>query len=415
MFVEPLIFRAMNNIRCRKSVPSFAILAAAFGLVALGAPYARAADAIIVDHTCAKLSAIPASAIKAAKSTLNIAYGHTSHGSQLTTGMTGLASWKGDLYAWNGTGDGDALELHDYYGSFGGSGADDLGSPDRTTWATATETYLKANTDVNVVIWSWCGEVDGTEAEIAQYLSLMSGLETEFPNVKFVYMTGHLNGTGEDGNVNVRNEQIRTYCKNNGKILYDFADIESYDPDGETNYMKLDAYDSCEYDPDSVGRSTANWAQDWQNSHTENVDWYDCDSAHSEPLNANQKAYAAWYLWARLAGWDGESTLGWSDYEETDGEGWYKSWYGWFYNGGDFGDWIYSAVHGYQYIWSGSATDSVYLWDSASGAWWWTCGGFYPTFYDYGCARWYCYVQGTGAARTFWDYTAGASVGISSL
>jgi hypothetical protein len=36
------------------------------------------------------------------------------------------------------------------------------------------------------------------------------------------------------------------------------------------------------------------------------VDWYDCSSAHSEPLNANMKAYAAWWLWARLAGWDPE-------------------------------------------------------------------------------------------------------------
>ena len=31
-------------------------------------------------------------------------------------------------------------------------------------------------------------------------------------------------------------------------------------------------------------------------------DWYDCDSAHSEPLNANRKAYAAWALWTEIAG-----------------------------------------------------------------------------------------------------------------
>ncbi|TET83275.1 MAG: PKD domain-containing protein, partial [Desulfobacteraceae bacterium] len=47
-----------------------------------------------------------------------------------------------------------------------------------------------------------------------------------------------------------------------------------------------------------------NWAIEWQNSHTEDVDWYDCTSAHSQPLNANRKAYAAWWLWARLAGWN---------------------------------------------------------------------------------------------------------------
>ena len=43
-----------------------------------------------------------------------------------------------------------------------------------------------------------------------------------------------------------------------------------------------------------------------QNSHTEDIDWYTCSSAHSQPLNANRKAYAAWYLWACLAGWQQE-------------------------------------------------------------------------------------------------------------
>jgi hypothetical protein len=49
-----------------------------------------------------------------------------------------------------------------------------------------------------------------------------------------------------------------------------------------------------------------NWAIDWQNSHTLNEDWYDCGAAHSQSLNGNQKAYAAWWLWAKLAGWGGE-------------------------------------------------------------------------------------------------------------
>ncbi len=39
----------------------------------------------------------------------------------------------------------------------------------------------------------------------------------------------------------------------------------------------------------------------------EGTDWYSCSSAHSQPLNANRKAYAAWWLWARIAGWDGGS------------------------------------------------------------------------------------------------------------
>ena len=45
---------------------------------------------IIIDHTCTNITVIPESAIIQAKASLHIGYGHTSHGSQLTTGMTGL-------------------------------------------------------------------------------------------------------------------------------------------------------------------------------------------------------------------------------------------------------------------------------------------------------------------------------------
>ena len=72
---------------------------------------------------------------------------------------------------------------------------------------------------------------------------------------------------------------------------------QSYDPDGKY-FGDKSVTDSCAY-------SGGNWATEWQNSHTLGVDWYQCSSAHSEPLNANLKAYAAWWLWARLAGWNG--------------------------------------------------------------------------------------------------------------
>ncbi len=111
-------------------------------------------------------------------------------------------------------------------------------------------------------------------------------------------MTGHLNGTGEAGNVNQRNQQIRNWCAANNKILYDFADVESYDPDGLVNYMQLGCNDNCDY-------SGGNWALDWQATHTQNVDWYACSPAHSQALNGNRKAYAAWWMFARIAGWDG--------------------------------------------------------------------------------------------------------------
>lgn len=289
----------------------FTLLRFAAGLAAcLAAGGTAAAQSIIIDHRNATLQGVPASAVQRARETLHIAYGHTSHGSQLVSGMSGLVGFMNakdddafpdNAFAFNSGGTNGALDLRDT--PF--SGANDLGSPNRTAWASATRTYLRAHTEVNVIIWSWCGQVDGTEAEIDTYLTLMNDLEREFPAVRFVYMTGHLNGGGASGNVNVRNNQIRAYCRANGKVLYDFADIESYDPDGQVNYMERMANDNCDYDSDGNGSRDRNWATVWQAAHVENVDWYSCSAAHSQPLNGNRKAYAAWQLWARLAGWSG--------------------------------------------------------------------------------------------------------------
>lgn len=255
--------------------------------------------AIIIDHHCTDISLIPQQAIEHTKATLHIAYGHTSHGSQLVTGMTGLISFMGDLYSFSHGGAEGSLDLRD--SPF--SGASDLGNPDRTAWETATRNYLDSNAEINVVIWSWCGQVSSaTDEDIETYLDLMSGLEADYPTVTFVYMTGHLDGTGLDGNLHLRNEQIREYCTVNEKVLYDFADIETYDPDG-TCFGDKQADDNCDYDSDGNGTPDRNWAIDWQNAHP--GEWYECVSAHSQPLNANLKAYAAWWLWARLAGWPG--------------------------------------------------------------------------------------------------------------
>ena len=283
----------------RKQRPDarWALAGACIALILAGCangPIAPVANDMIIDHECRTLASIPQEWIESAKAGLHIAYGHTSHGSQLITGMTGLVGFKGALYAFNSGGTGGALDLRDM--PF--SGASDLGNPDRTAWADATHTYLAANPDVNVVIWSWCGQVSSaTEADITTYLGLMSGLESEFPSVTFVYMTGHLDGTGLGGTLHVRNQQIRDFCSANRKILYDFEDIESYDPDG-VDFGDRNPTDNCDY-------TGGNWALEWQGSHAEGVDWFDCSPAHTQALNGNLKAYAAWWLWTLLAGWGG--------------------------------------------------------------------------------------------------------------
>ncbi|UYP47466.1 hypothetical protein NEF87_003751 [Candidatus Lokiarchaeum ossiferum] len=272
------------------------------------------AEPIIADHTIintTRFDQIPESIINQTKDALHIAYGHTSHGSQVTEGMSPLSAFKEanggteGLYDWHDGPEAGSLDLDDYFMS------GDLGHNGDLAWAASTRTYLdnSANSDVNVVMWSWCGGVsDNTEEGINIYLNEMNSLESEYPGVKFVYMTGHASssGTGELGNTHIRNQQIRDYCVTNSKILFDFYDIECYDPDGN-EYFTRNVTDGCYYDGDGDGSydSTSNWATEWQDSHTQDVDWYSCGSAHSQPLNANMKAYAAWWMFCRIAGWDG--------------------------------------------------------------------------------------------------------------
>lgn len=240
--------------------------------------------AVVIDHTSVQgFEDIPSTYINLAKSNLRITYGHTSHGSQIVTGMTMLSSENETLYGYT---TGSAGFLCD--GCM--SGASDLGYPNMTAWVTATRDYLNnSGSDRNVIMWSWCGQVSSaTESDIADsYLANMALLEQEFPDVTFIYMTGHLDGTGEAGNLYARNKQIRDYVNANNKILFDFADIESYDPDGT-------------YYPDESDACT--WCTTWCEDNT----CPDCVScAHSHCFNCYNKGKAFWYMMAVLAGWEG--------------------------------------------------------------------------------------------------------------
>jgi hypothetical protein len=229
-------------------------------------------DGLVADETAVAAFASLPHAVVGDVSALRIYYGHTSHGSQLVTGLVMIA-------------DADPNYVVPYLVEPGG----DLGHQGDLAWAATTRSYLEDHADeTDVVIWSWCGGCsDNTPAGIDAYLGAMNQLEIDFPQITFVYMTGHLDGTGDDGTLRVNNDRIRAYCTEHEKWLFDFARIESYDPDG-TFYP--DESDGC------------GWCVQWCAEH----ECPPCDGcAHSHCYNCYRKGQAFWWLLGRITGWDG--------------------------------------------------------------------------------------------------------------
>ena len=226
--------------------------------------------AIIAEHmSVVKFDSIPDTVFQDIRSNYSFFYGHTSHGSQIITGMEMLSSEDETLYSlpyfreWNW----------------------DLGTEGYLGWVDETTDWLAEHPETNVVMWSWCsgGSINTVEG-IDIYLNAMNQLEMDYPDIKFIYMTGHVDGTGDDGTLRRNNDQIRAYCLANDKILFDFADIESTDPDG-TFYP--DEEDDCF------------WCIDWCATH-ECPTCVEC--AHSHCFNCYRKGKAFWWMMARIEG-----------------------------------------------------------------------------------------------------------------
>ena len=142
-------------------------------------------------------------------------------------------------------------------------------------------------------MWSWCGQQsENSEAQVNQYLLAMDQLGSQFRQTRFILMTGHSDGTS-GGTLAHNNQMVRDYAIAHGKVLFDFEDIDTHDPDGSC--YPNDADGACTWCADHPG-DCANVPDSC--AHSENTEAQQFTCACSRPTPSG----GCWPAWA---GWDG--------------------------------------------------------------------------------------------------------------
>jgi hypothetical protein len=298
--------------------------------------YADNAGETIASYQVAKddvLRSIPEEYINAARNNLHIAYQHTSHGTHVSYGMFGLQDFKagdGILFGITrnnpqaGKLDFRDLVMEDY--GENDIEAYDLGNPNETAFIQATRNYLDdpANSEINVVMWSWCSIAGHDVAGV--YLPGMQTLMDEYGEggsmigsgagqratpVTFIFMTGHAEASNNVGYRKPMNQAdtIINYCNVKKYYCLDYYGIDTHDMDD--NYWE-DTGDNG--DSEDYG---GNFYYIWQEANALGVDYYYNKTApggevtygahNTQHITANRKAFAMWWILARIAGWDGSN------------------------------------------------------------------------------------------------------------
>ena len=261
------------------------------------------ATPLIIDHTCTGLSTIPDEWIDSVQANLRMHYVHASHGAQLTCGLQLLEGMDSKYGVAIGSQylptESNAFNIYDKEGD-----------PDMywfegqyNNGMEITRGILNANPTINVSMFMWCVQLYSSNPEgmpneeyVEAYLENVSTLESEFPDVTFIYATSHAQyciDTEYDIYGHLRylaDERIRQYCLENNKVLFDFADLDSW------------WFNPSSQEWEHTTCTTEGYTIPIQHSHYE----YPHDCGHANNACCEQKGRALWWMLAKIAGWTGE-------------------------------------------------------------------------------------------------------------
>jgi len=301
----------------------------------------------VIDHRHTDLSQIPDEFITAAKQNLKIRYFRRSHGSHIDTGgMDALRTYYASLNKYQyskydfAKNDNNFLYFSTQWASL---------DKENTTWVQITTDYLDnpANADINVVMWAWSSDfylcsaqqyLDDMETLIAKYGP--GGTAGRAVPITFIFQTACGQRVAErNSKVYEGNQLIRLHCNTHSRILFDFNDLECYDPDGNyfgdgnpdgsyTSERMLN--DDLAYISSNPGGSiytnSRNWGIDWMNAHPtselaklaadnictvceHSMGTFQGETKDNSRLHCVLKGRAAWWMWAVLAGWEAGATI----------------------------------------------------------------------------------------------------------
>lgn len=246
-------------------------------------PLTTAAPSILVDHYTVDAAQIPQEWLDAVRN-LDTFFAHKSVGDNILDGMADLQSQNPTRYTIA-----IAVDGPDWYATHSGILHQSLGTnglPE--TKIDGFDDFIRGGYHAaDTAMMKFCpgdtipfGTMPAYDIWIG-YRDMMAALEQDYPDVVFVWWTMPLSIASDDrGNdeKEIFNGQVRDYCDVHGCVLFDIADIESHDPDGNPVI--------------SPAGYEAMWAG------------YASDGAHLNEVGRQRVASAYWWLMARIAGWD---------------------------------------------------------------------------------------------------------------